>query len=259
LANYLLAALVEDFTDSNVYGKYDLRKTAANDELVQGQFISGPDYLKLGTTTSYSAFDTTWYDERQSSRALSQLVHYPSECQDIFAVAYPPRKFFAKNIVVVTDGTCGSACALFVAKMEQSGKAKIVTHGGTTESPSMTSNSFAGGNVLDWPSLVSAANSNGVSTPTYLPTSALISFTHHEMYLSDEDTPLEFLFSPAQFHIYYWDAITNGDVNTDAGALTRVNLYETASQAFGAIVQKSSANHVAISAILVLFGQFLLF
>lgn len=65
LANYLLAALVEDFTDSNVYGKYDLRKTAANDELVQvrrnnsfwftpfadavfrkGQFISGPDYLK---------------------------------------------------------------------------------------------------------------------------------------------------------------------------------------------------------------------
>lgn len=99
----------------------------------------------------------------------------------------------------------------------------------------MTSNSFAGGNVLDWPSLVSAANSNGVSTPTYLPTSALISFTHHEMYLSDEDTPLEFLFSPAQFHIYYWDAITNGDVNTDAGALTRVNLYETASQAFGAV------------------------
>lgn len=99
----------------------------------------------------------------------------------------------------------------------------------------MTTGSFAGGNVLDWPSLVSSARLNGVTTPNYLPTSALLTFSHHEMYLSNEDVPLEFLFSPAQFHTYYWDAITDGDINTDAGALTRANLYETASQAFGSV------------------------
>lgn len=62
-----------------------------------------------------------------------------------------------------------------------------------------------------------------------------MTFAHHELYITDTDTPLEFLFSPSQYHVYYWDAITDGDITTDAGTLTLLNLYETAAQAFGSV------------------------
>lgn len=87
----------------------------------------------MGTTIKYSDIDMSWYDARQSSRSLSQLVHYPADCQDFFDTDPPPRNFFPNNLIVISDGTCGSACGLFISKMQQGGAAKIVTHGGTTD------------------------------------------------------------------------------------------------------------------------------
>lgn len=37
-----------------------------------------------------------------------------------------------KNLIITTDGSCGSACAAFVAKMTKLGSAKIVAIGGDT-------------------------------------------------------------------------------------------------------------------------------
>jgi hypothetical protein len=46
---------------------------------------------------------------------------------------FPRVKFWPKHVIVLTDGTCGSACAQFISKVTQHDRALIVATGGYME------------------------------------------------------------------------------------------------------------------------------
>lgn len=102
-----------------------------------------------------------------------------------------------KDIIIITEGTCGSACSMFVTKFQRYGRAVVVSHGGLpgvdvqlrlfiNKHPcvervsiqsdcifQMDSSSFGGGNVEDWPNFVQSLNAfNYSNKPAPLPTSA---------------------------------------------------------------------------------------
>ena len=59
---------------------------------------------------------------------------------------FPQERVF-NHIVLLTDGTCGSACSLFSTKMMLSRRAVAVSYGGLL-GQAMDTSSFAGGNVV---------------------------------------------------------------------------------------------------------------
>ena len=86
--------------------------------------------------------------------------------------------YYFDKIIVLTDGTCGSACAYFSTKLKQDKKAWIVSAGGVL-GQDMDISSFAGGNVEDWDSYVNSiqswldyAKTTMTNQPVQLPTSA---------------------------------------------------------------------------------------
>jgi hypothetical protein len=79
--------------------------------------------------------------------------YFPAECDSYLS----PTKnidYFVDDLTIITDGTCGSACSLFITKFQSHNKAKILSYGGIEGMEEMETSSFAGGNVLDWASFV---------------------------------------------------------------------------------------------------------
>jgi hypothetical protein len=86
--------------------------------------------------------------------------------------------YYFDKIIILTDGTCGSACAYFATKMKVDQKAYLVSTGGVVGQP-MDIAAFAGGNVEDWQPYLDDVNyyltQNGLTMQNqlkYLPTSA---------------------------------------------------------------------------------------
>ena len=61
---------------------------------------------------------------------LNFFRFFPSECLPVLNYGFQSQTFWPKNVLIVTDGTCGSACALFVGKFINNKRAKVITHGG---------------------------------------------------------------------------------------------------------------------------------
>ncbi|CAF1504502.1 unnamed protein product [Rotaria sp. Silwood1] len=113
------------------------------------------------------------------------------------------RKYF-KSIYALTDGSCGSACSLFLSKLKYgSNFNKIYGIGGgyyNNENDLFESSSYAGGGAFNWNDIVQYHNqiNNDRSSIDYLPTSAYLNLNVFELYINalNRDYPREFLKQP---------------------------------------------------------------
>lgn len=202
-------------------------------------------YLNLENQQSYAPTNTSWYQGPTSTRggATSQYTiknYFPNECQS-YAQGLVEREidYFLPQITVVTDGTCGSACALFIAQLQSyrslspSQSVKIVSYCGYGNSVPDTA-SFAGGNVLDTTALgelFSQTNFNDTRLPIQFPTSAIARFNFHEYYINAAaPTPREFMKLPADVHLggYGCGALFADDLTTVLGNNEAWKLYQYA-------------------------------
>ena len=131
------------------------------------------------------------------------------------------------EIAFLSDGTCGSACALLTQALQTNGEAVAFTYGGLANEP-LDVASFAGGNVEDydsfWPSVAFGAMagrlaSSGktvwdkadkeywVSYPIPFPTKAKASFNWNMMFveaMGEEALPRQFYLIPGRKHFNVW-------------------------------------------------------
>jgi hypothetical protein len=163
-----------------------------------------------------------------------------SFCYDVMqampAVARGYESGYWTQIAFVTDGTCGSACALFTQGIQTNGDAVAFTYGGVANT-ALDVASFAGGNVEEydnfWPSLAFAARlgrmasmgrdaysvaheRSWVSAPIAFPTKATARFNWNMMFveaMGDNALPRQFYLMPARKHINAW---ANDDASREA-------------------------------------------
>ena len=136
------------------------------------------------------------------------------------------RRFW-KEIGFVSDGTCGSACALFTTTLETSGYGIGFTFGGIANT-ALDISSFAGGNVEDyekfWPKIAIAAKLGELASggeapftkdhagswsyhPIAFPTKAKAAFNWKMMFMKSfgqEALPRQFYLVPGRKHFNYW-------------------------------------------------------
>lgn len=137
--------------------------------------------------------------------------------------------YFPQEIIIVTEGTCGSACSLFVTKFQRYARAIVVSHGGLPN-VDMDSSSFGGGNVQDWSTFVASLQKfpDFPNKPRQFPTSASARFTEFQLYLGrDAVVPREWNKFPTDFHLLWWDAVYNDDLDTTDGRKAVATLYES--------------------------------
>ncbi|CAF3976347.1 unnamed protein product, partial [Adineta steineri] len=124
--------------------------------------------------------------------------------------AFGMGKFWIKNndtkyfqsIYVLTDGTCGSACSLFLSKLKFASNFKTIygIGGGYNDNDLFESSSYAGGGAFQWNDIVTYHNqfSTNDSLINHLPTSAHLNLNVYEIYINalSSDYPREFLKQP---------------------------------------------------------------
>ena len=178
-----------------------------------------PEFKSWGRPSSYS-------QPGLYSFCFSTMQHMPQ-------VAAGYQTGYWSQVAFVSDGTCGSACALFTQALQTNGDAVAFTYGGVANTP-LDVASFAGGNVEEyssfWPSLAFAAKvghlaSGGqapwslahhrtwVSSPIAFPTRASARFNWNMMFASamgPDALPRQFYLIPARKHFNIWTASEEG-------------------------------------------------
>lgn len=62
---------------------------------------------------------------------VTDFIYFPASCKNmVLDNNFPRVNWWPKNVIVLTDGTCGSACAQFISKMTQNNRALVVALGG---------------------------------------------------------------------------------------------------------------------------------
>eukprot|EP00033_Pygsuia_biforma_P003623 GCRY01003968.1.p1 GENE.GCRY01003968.1~~GCRY01003968.1.p1 ORF type:complete len:1096 (+),score=133.55 GCRY01003968.1:108-3395(+) len=170
------------------------------------------DYANVSTRAAFTSHD--WYDGpaytrggRSSQYTMKMTIFPETQVNDLYAPV--PSAFFpASRIVLLTDGFCGSTCALFLTKLKNVGGLQVAALGGMPSLSSyMEGSSFAGGFVLSSEILdaFSSLSDYGFSAPAPLPTSATLSWNLGEVYsYNNTDVPAQFDYSDADVRIPYW-------------------------------------------------------
>jgi hypothetical protein len=145
---------------------------------------------------------------------VTEFIYFPASCKNmVLDNNFPRVNWWPKNVIVLTDGTCGSACAQFISKMTQNNRALVVALGGYLNNSSdvMRTGSFPGGNVVELPG---SAQSILPNLDTFK-TSAKARFNMHQSFNSlSSNLPLEFdydAFTP-NVTMKYWQASTSLEV-----------------------------------------------
>lgn len=147
--------------------------------------------------------------------------------QDMPSVARGYESGYWTQVSFVSDGTCGSACALFTQGIQTNGDAVAFTYGGVAGT-AMDVASFAGGNVEEydsfWPNLAFAAKlghlaslgaapwseaheHTWVAHPIAFPTKASARFNWNMMFveaMGDDALPRQFYLIPGRKHFDFW-------------------------------------------------------
>jgi len=111
---------------------------------------------------------------------------------------------YFKSIYVLTDGTCGSACSLFLSKLKFGSNFKMMygIGGGYDENDKdlFESSSYAGGGAFRWNDIVTYHNQFSIANSSidYLPTSAFLNLNVYEVYINalNKNYPREFVKQP---------------------------------------------------------------
>jgi hypothetical protein len=145
-----------------VAGTYDLRYSPLYDSALH--FLAGhphvddispylTSFFLPSTRKTVNRTNTSWYSIGRTTYQGSgpTKVSEPLALFDIASITgirAPRVTFDASNLVLVTDGLCGSMCAQFLKVLHENGLARVVHIGGLPRMPGNT-NSFAGGFVSD--------------------------------------------------------------------------------------------------------------
>jgi len=198
-----------DFHKNNdLYCLYDFKKSSLYDVLVNdGYEYATGNYLNPNTDPAVPYTDMSWYTPNEQYTRGGILGNYSTklyfpDCRNFIDSFISSRSITNgpwSKMLILTDGLCGSACALFATHLYYEKEAYTVSIGGYP-GETMDISSFAGGNVEDWVNY--ASNKPGVLSE--LPTSAFTRFNHHEVYMGEETVPREFQRYPANFHFNYY-------------------------------------------------------
>ena len=244
LSDLLMALLVPEWGNLQPtaaptvpYGIYDYKQSASALAIravpaLDSAFTSYQNYLNIGDEKPANAsFYTPILRTRGGYTAnYTQQAYFPAGC-----VGYPGGSFhnipyYFQNVIVVTDGTCGSACALFTSQLQSEKLASVVSYGGPYgRTVPLSTASFAGGNVLEYNSVSLMAYLQGGGAPGLPPmmtSSAASRFNFNEYYeLDDMNTPREFLKRPAHIHLDFWATLYQDDPATPLGRSNSAALY----------------------------------
>ena len=152
-------------------------------------------------------------------RNYSRLVHITG-CGNWGNKISAADKFAASQTLIITRGLCGSTCALFANHLRLYDGVRTVVLGGLPSRPTMQYTSFPGLQVLDKDPLYGQfiqlkQNVSFVPykemdptdvVPRDLATTASFRYCVREIYPPEDapnsDTPMEFNFQAADFHLY---------------------------------------------------------
>eukprot|EP01122_Echinamoeba_exundans_P006460 TRINITY_DN1823_c0_g1_i1.p2 TRINITY_DN1823_c0_g1~~TRINITY_DN1823_c0_g1_i1.p2 ORF type:complete len:490 (-),score=160.92 TRINITY_DN1823_c0_g1_i1:57-1526(-) len=177
-----------------------------------------------------------WYNNARlltrggATSNYSQPVHHACKYKD-----YPTDWVF-KKVLVVTDGLCGSTCAVVSTHLADLDHVDTLVVGGI-HGQKQQYFSFPGGQVMGYSTLLQYGQALGLLNsplmPRAFPNGAQQSFTFLEIYpwtiLNSEDasvkraaaaslddprltTPLEFVFDPADFRLDQWNFADDDDI-----------------------------------------------
>jgi len=117
----------------------------------------------------------------------------------------------APQIVILSDGSCGSACSFFEGRLAVDNSAVVVTYGGLMNRP-MDTSSFGGGGVTSgWESYVQQLVNLTAAELSQVPefrSTADVSFSSSEYYLPDQALPREWLLVQARYRLPVWPTLT---------------------------------------------------
>jgi len=172
----------------------------------------------------------SWYNsgrmlERGGVKAeYTALFH--DACSDYYSHIAPPDinpGYKPDNVVILSDGLCGSTCAVFTSYIQQNHLGKVVMVGGMLDTAILAEHrmppfrsqafSFPGGQVsqIGFMRTMAAIYDLPMDDPNLpadinLATGAIVTFTLREIYPWDDHEgqyPLEFTFLPADFQLGY--------------------------------------------------------
>jgi len=116
------------------------------------------------------------------------------------------------KILVLSDGLCGSACAILATTMHRDNATAVATYGGLL-GQALDMGAYGGGEVIEWDDYVERlpAEARARLRATDLPPSAFAKFTATEYYARHETLPSEWVRHPADRHINLWPRTTAWD------------------------------------------------
>ncbi|KAJ6240619.1 peptidase s41 family protein [Anaeramoeba flamelloides] len=228
----------EEYPDPKI-GNYDFRHSDLHDEMFskcelneeclneKDNFFS-PKYWLDANEKEFESniwyFQGNNYTRGEKIHGYSSLVHEPVDLswENTNELYYKPEK-----VLVLSDGRCGSTCAVFAAKILENELAKTVTIGGKNDlSVKVSPISFPGGEVEDNMFFLYQNylfSSYGITLKTIFPnfySDQQLTFAWREIYSmnnvgngkkdknvikNEEILPLEFTFLPSDYRILIWD------------------------------------------------------
>jgi len=215
LAYRLLQILVEDFwhePTKSLY-TYDLRHSSFMDMYIsktQSRSPSQDDHI-LDPATLKEFNSSAWYSEPVQYIRGGVLGNYSQRFTMNFSDFFEyrrserPYKFPKKTeLMVLTDGTCGSTCAHFAVILNENNLATTVGVGGIFQY-TMAVSSFAGGSVSNLDDFEFLANITGLKAPHFL-TTARWQFTWFELYSKTHlNDAVQFVMQNPVLRLPWWD------------------------------------------------------
>ncbi|RGB35328.1 hypothetical protein C1646_814836 [Rhizophagus diaphanus] len=200
-------------TISSSFDIFSYKNPATNDHFhTVEEFIGNNTYLRGGTSTRYTSKFVNRYSER-----LSIFI------QLLSGNFFDKYEWKSEDMIILTDGFCGSSCSLIAQRMALNNNVSTVAVGGYKDIP-LSYSSFPAGQVLKFEELITDLDAAGLLQnetladlipPPFL-IRALFGFTLKENYdvvnkdnLNQEDV-LEFTYKPAE-HRFYHDEISARD------------------------------------------------
>jgi len=219
-----VAALMEE---SWPLGKKDIRQTSYMTHLFE--VFAEPQYKGYILSPEMFVNPTTHEPFTDLSFLLPGVNHtrngfnsmYSDLFEDYCTFEYPVSRYTFPNTLVLTNGFCGSTCAVVSSNLGEKEEVTTVVIGGFVGEELQQYFSFPGGEVatltaLYW--LAGMVHYNGTDLPPPLITGAELTFAFEEIYSwspsDDPNIPLEFLFKPADYHYAQWDFENLADLYT---------------------------------------------
>ncbi|CAG8449282.1 11118_t:CDS:2, partial [Acaulospora colombiana] len=148
--------------------------------------------------------------DRYSSKFLLNYENQLNNLKEVQGPNPPPLNWTCDNIVILTNGFCGSACSYLAQILAEKKQIKTIAVGGLLSQKQLSYSSFPGGFVYTSEEIFPLLNEVGLNhssnslVPNDFSLRMFASAPLSEAYSSIlEDTVLEFEFKPSDFRLFY--------------------------------------------------------